>query len=540
MNYLTPNKTLVLQPGMNKNKYLIFIIALATATMFANIGGLDIYALDEAKNAEAAREMMESGELVVPYFNYELRTDKPPLHYYFMIIGYELFGTNAFGARFFSSIFGVLTVVLVYLFSLKHFGQRSALFSSLVLISSIHTALQFHMSVPDPYLIFFLTWAFFSFYNAYLSNNKWQLLAFYFAIGCGILVKGPIALGLAGLTVVLFLLLQKDFNLKTILRLQPISGVILSLGVAFPWYYIVHVKTGGVWTDAFFFKHNFNRFSEAMEGHNAIFLRTFAYVFLLGMLAFTPFIIQSIKSAWVERRENANLNYLISGVIIIVGFFAISSTKLPNYTTPAYPLLALILGYYLAKIDDSWFHNKWNRIGMWAYSVLLIVFPIGIYFGISGDRSLSHLTHLALYFIPLSLVGVYLVYQLLKARDMNRLIFVNVGGWIITIILFFFLAYPQVDAENPVRKTLPVMNTDQKIIAYKRLNAAYVFKLQRQISRYDNLEMIRTAMRQNPSGYVISRTEYREELETIEGLNYLTEERDTFENPKTLIMTWGN
>ncbi|MFT6214784.1 MAG: 4-amino-4-deoxy-L-arabinose transferase-like glycosyltransferase, partial [Roseivirga sp.] len=54
---------------MSKQKSILLIVILAIAVNFANIGGLDVYALDEAKNAEAAREMFESGNYVVPYYN---------------------------------------------------------------------------------------------------------------------------------------------------------------------------------------------------------------------------------------------------------------------------------------------------------------------------------------------------------------------------------------------------------------------------------------------------------------------------------------
>lgn len=523
---------------MSKKQTLLLVLTLAIAVMFANIGGLDVYALDEAKNAEAARAMFETGDYIVPYYNGELRTDKPPLHYYFMAIGYEMFGVNAFGARFFSSIAGVLTILLTFLFAFKHFGQRAALFSALVLISSLHTVLQFHMSVPDPYLIFFLTWAFFSFYDAYITNSKWRLFGFYFAIGCGLLIKGPIALGLTGLTVVLFLLLKKDFKISTILRLQPFTGVILSLMVAFPWYYMVDQKTNGAWTDGFFFKHNFDRFSSAMEGHSGIFLLTFAYVFVLGMLTYLPFVFQSIKKSWLERKADSSTLYLLSGLMVIVGFFAISSTKLPNYTTPVYPLLAIMIGNYVSKIDTVWLNNRWNRLGMWIYAVLLIGFPIGIYFGIAADKSLSHLTHLAWYFIPLSATGCYLIFQLIKKQFENRLLFIINGAWLVTILLFFHLIFPQIDAESPVNKSLPKMDTSAKIIAFKRLNAAFVFELEREITNYPDLESLKAKMSQYETGYVISRTSYQEELEQIEGLVYVTEARDTFENPTTLIMKW--
>nr|WP_293304666.1 hypothetical protein [Allomuricauda sp.] len=78
---------------------LVFLLALAICTSF--IGAYPIYILDEARNSEAAREMFVTGDIIVPYFNGQLRTDKPPLHYFFMMLGYKLFGVNAFGARFF-------------------------------------------------------------------------------------------------------------------------------------------------------------------------------------------------------------------------------------------------------------------------------------------------------------------------------------------------------------------------------------------------------------------------------------------------------
>lgn len=524
---------------MNRNRSLFFVLVLAVAVSFANIGGLDVYALDEAKNAEAAREMFESGDWVVPKFNYELRTDKPPLHYYFMMVGYELFGVNAFGARFFSSLMGVFTILLVYLFGRKNLGEQAGLYSALAITASLHFALQMHMSVPDPYLIFFLTWAFFSFYEAYKTGSKWQLFAFYFAIGCGLLVKGPVALGLAGLTALLFLLFKRDFKWATIWRLQPFGGVLLSLLIAVPWYYQVHVQTDGLWTNEFFFKHNLNRFSDPMEGHDGIFLLTFGYVFILGMLTFLPFIFQSVRFAIRERTKHDSLLFVLIASFVIVVFFSVSSTKLPNYTVPSYPVLAVILGYYLSKIDKYWFHRIGNRIGLIAYAIFLIGFPVGIYFGIAQDKSLGHLTDLSYYFIILSLTGVALL-VFLKKRQLSRIKISLMAGWLVTTLLFFHLIYPVIDNESPVRKTLPTMNTTAKIISYQRLNAAFVFTLQKEIKRYAKLTEVRKAIESSASGYVISRTEYREELEQIPGLVYHAEARDTFENPTTLIMKWGN
>ena len=522
---------------MNKHLSIAIIVALAIAVSYANIGGLDVYALDEAKNAEAARAMYASGDYVVPYYNGELRTDKPSLHYYFMATGYSLFGVNAFGARFFSSLMGVLTILITFLFVRRNFNEKAAINAALVLIASLHFNLQFHMSVPDPYLVFFTTWAFFSFYASYKTGNRWQLLSYYFAIGCGLLTKGPIAVALPGATAFLFLLLNKDFKWKTIWRLQPFGGILLSLLVAFPWYYQVHKATNGLWTEDFFFKHNFSRYSDAMEGHEGLFLLTFAFVFVLGMLTYLPFVFQSLKHTW-QNRQNEALLYCGIAVAFILIFFASSSTKLPNYTVPAYPVLAVLVGVYVSQLRSTWFKSLGNRIGLISYCVLLIGFPVGIYFGIAQDKTISALTDLSYYFTLLTVAGIFILYFAFVKKDIQSVVRVNLTAWVVMIILFFYVIFPQVDAQNPVRRMTPELDRQAHFISYQRVNAAFIFELEREVTRYIDLADIEKAMLAHEKGYVISRTDYRQELEQIPGLTFQAESRDMFENPTSLIMKW--
>ncbi|MDO8992485.1 MAG: hypothetical protein Q7U83_05440, partial [Daejeonella sp.] len=68
---------------------LLFIVSLML--LLQNLDKPMIYILDEAKNAECAREMLVSGDYIMPYFNGQLRTDKPPLHYFFMALAYKIF-----------------------------------------------------------------------------------------------------------------------------------------------------------------------------------------------------------------------------------------------------------------------------------------------------------------------------------------------------------------------------------------------------------------------------------------------------------------
>jgi 4-amino-4-deoxy-L-arabinose transferase-like glycosyltransferase len=78
---------------------LFFLILLAM--QFAFLDASPIYILDESKFAEADREMLVSGDYWIPTFNGSLFVDKPPLQYFFMMLGFKIFGINPLGALFF-------------------------------------------------------------------------------------------------------------------------------------------------------------------------------------------------------------------------------------------------------------------------------------------------------------------------------------------------------------------------------------------------------------------------------------------------------
>ncbi|HEY0895687.1 MAG TPA: glycosyltransferase family 39 protein, partial [Sphingobacteriaceae bacterium] len=260
--------------------------------MFSNLGKPEIYILDEAKNAECAREMLVSGDYVVPRFNDRLRTDKPPLHYFFMAASYKLFGVSAFSARFFSAVFGVLTILLVWLFTRRFVNRRAAVFSALTLLASLHFNLQMRLAVPDPYLIFWMTAAFMSFF-IFLSNGRpgW-LLVLYLSLGLGILTKGPVALALPGLAMLVFLAWTRRLSRAVIRAFRIPAGILAILAVTLPWYWMNYQATDGAWLREFFFEHNLGRYSDTMEGHGGFFLLPFLMV-IIGLLPLGAFSVVS-------------------------------------------------------------------------------------------------------------------------------------------------------------------------------------------------------------------------------------------------------
>lgn len=512
-----------------KARYIYpLLIIIAFVLLSSNIGGSSIYILDEAKNSECAREMLERGNGVVPTFNYELRTDKPPLHYYFMMLGYSIFGVNEYGARFFSAIFGLLTILITFYYMRRFLGTKQALLTAVILLSSFHFILEFHLAVPDPYLIFFMTLTFLTFYDFYRNKNKSSLWLMYLAIGLGTLSKGPVAIALPGLIFFIFLILRKGRQWELIKSYKPLWGALLVLAINVPWYYWVGVETSWEWTRGFFLEHNINRFMDTKQGHGGVFLITPAYVFF-GMLPFAVFMIQAfVRNSKILRNDDFVTFSFITAMVIIL-FFTISGTKLPNYTIPAYPFIAAVTAYFITIQANP---NK-----LWPFYLHIFVsllMPAALYAALSYEKTLTHLTPLAYWFMVLPASGVIaLIFQYQKRfrHALNALII----GWIATSMLFFYVIYPEVNKANPVYQTYEKTNLNAKSVAYYgKFNPAYMFYLQRKLPELETTEEVSDFLRQNDA-VVITTKKYLDELAAVANKKLLLKQKDLFEKPTTVV-----
>ncbi len=105
-------------------KYAILFFA---CVLFHILGtwSLPLIDRDEPRFAEASREMIERGNYIVPYFNNQLRLDKPPLTYWAQVASYHIFGENDFAARFPSAIAAALTAILIFAWGRRMGGEKA-------------------------------------------------------------------------------------------------------------------------------------------------------------------------------------------------------------------------------------------------------------------------------------------------------------------------------------------------------------------------------------------------------------------------------
>jgi 4-amino-4-deoxy-L-arabinose transferase-like glycosyltransferase len=517
-------------PGFERMR-LIVLVALALLVYGANFWGTSIYVLDEAKNAGCAMEMWQEGKYVVPTFNNELRTDKPPLHYYFMMAAYQLFGLTPFAARLFSVVAGVALVACVYFFVRKIENELTAWWSGLILIASLQMAIQFHLAVPDPYLIFFLTTGLLSFFYGTTRTQYLYVYLFYVCAALAFLSKGLIAIVFPGVIIALFWLLTGGITLTRLRNARLLSGGLLFLALAAPWYVWVGIETDGAWLQGFFVQHNLERYTQTMEGHRGFWGAPFL-ILLVATLPLSVFIVPAIRSVWAQRKQHPLFLFCMITVCVVAGFFTFSKTILPSYPAPAVPFLAIVLGAWVAQRMQANASQKSEWISLGIHTLFAVAIPVAIWIALGQEKSLQELQPLAFGFLVLP---VFAVLGILYWRShMERATYTLLAGWICVAMVFFWWANPALDERNPIHVSKKFVPPGSAVFYYQSMNPAYVFALQQTIPA-TSLEDIQERIQAGQQLVVITREQFQSDLTKV--LQPVYCEKDLFENPVSCVLT---
>lgn len=312
---------------------------------------------DEPRFAEAAREMLQNGDYVVPYFNGNYRFDKPPLIYWCQIACYRIFGVNEFAARFPSVLAAALTAMAVAALGERMFGRATGFWAGAIFATCLQTIIHAKASVADMVMILFYVTASWSAWEMSRSRERIWWWVFYLSLGLGFLAKGPVAW--IPIAVILTWAVVSKTKLKG--YLWPV-GLFLALAIVAAWGNPALAATNGEFFKIGIGKHVVGRSLVAMEGHGAsvwwVYLLMLPLFFVLVFPFFLPWSLYLpglVRNAWKRRRSLApDELFLWISVLWIFGVFTLVRTKLPHYILPAYPFLALLIARYTLQTAPNW------------------------------------------------------------------------------------------------------------------------------------------------------------------------------------------
>ena len=337
---------------------LIPVVLLAALSFFGGLGRGAIADNDEAFYAEAAREMVESGDWITPHFNYEPRFQKPALYYWLTAALFAITGPGEFSARVWPAIAGIGLVLVTTACARRWYDDSVALLAGAITATSFGYFALARMSLPDLPLAFFVTAAIWAAFVATLERErnprKWLLLAAT-AAALGFLVKGPLALVLPVLVVVPILLMERrSFNVQFS---DVVLAALLFIAIASPWYLVMWLRHGNEYLASFFIGDNYERFATARFNDP----RPWWFYLPIaagGLLPWTPLMLSwlgPILQFLTRRRDVGTVDLrLLLWALLPLAFFTLSVGKQPRYILPVLPPLAMLLASSVIERTSEW------------------------------------------------------------------------------------------------------------------------------------------------------------------------------------------
>src|SRR5438046_8526382 len=171
-----------------------YIVLFVGCLLFhlAGTWSLPLIDRDEPRFAEAAREMRERDDFIVPYFNDQFRFDKPPLTYWFQVASYRVFGENDFAARFPTAVAAALVALVLFSWGKRVREKQVGWWGAVIFTLSLQTFIHGKAAVADMWLVLFVTLAHWAGWEMWNSGKRAFWWIFYPSLALAFLAKGPI------------------------------------------------------------------------------------------------------------------------------------------------------------------------------------------------------------------------------------------------------------------------------------------------------------------------------------------------------------
>jgi 4-amino-4-deoxy-L-arabinose transferase-like glycosyltransferase len=320
----------------NQEKLQILFLILFSVFLFLwNLDSRYLTNWDEAWYAAIARNMARSGDFITPIYNGKIWFAASPFYLWVTAIWFKVISLNELGARIFSALASVSTVLLVTLIGKKYFSISTGLIAGIVLSTTIQFLYRGRTGNFDTALTFFITLAFYSFF-AIRDDSRWSFLLGA-STGLAFLTKGVLGL----LPLPLFLLIPKTNMLKV-----WTSFFVVTL----PWHIAAYMKHGQSFINHYFFQYMLSKtkVENPVSGTQVFwYLTALRHGLKVWFLALIPAVFMLFK----EIFRNSRVRLVVAWALIPLMILTLARMRNDWYLIFIYPAIAIIIGLFFSKLE---------------------------------------------------------------------------------------------------------------------------------------------------------------------------------------------
>ena len=295
---------------------------------------------DEARFAQASKQMMESGDYIDIRFQDGTRYKKPVGIYWMQVAGAKISGDGEEAAiwayRLPSMLGALLSVGFTFLIGMRMASVRVGFLAGIAMSAAILLGVEARLAKADAMLlatIMAVQWALWELYENRAGLKRYQASIFWVALSLGILIKGPIILMVSGLTALVLTAQERSFAWLKGTRWK--LGIPLLLLIILPWFIAIGLHTDWAFYIDSVGKDMLAKVTTGKESHGAP-PGTYLAISTLTFWPVSLFFLLSIVWIWKQKKQHA-VRFALSWILPSWLIFELVSTKLPHYVLPTFP-----------------------------------------------------------------------------------------------------------------------------------------------------------------------------------------------------------
>ncbi|MDZ4791580.1 MAG: glycosyltransferase family 39 protein [Hyphomicrobiales bacterium] len=368
-----------------RKRSIALLVVLCCCLYIPGQASLPVTDRDEARFAQATKQMLETGDFIDIRFQDVPRYKKPVGIHWLQSLSVAAFGNearnNIWAYRIPSLIAMIAAALLTWWAARPIFGRETALLAAILLASAITVSFEARIAKSDAVLFALIILAQGAFARIFLLYKKRSEMVgvaatFWVAMGAAILVKGPVAPAVLALTGAALAIMHPDR--RWLRNLHAAWGVPMMLAITLPWFIAIGVISEGAFFTGSAGKDFAGKLVSGAEAHGAppgFYLITFWWSFWPGAL-----IVTGGAALWLwRRRVNRRALWLLSSIIPYWFIIELVPTKLPHYALPVYPAIAMAAAWALreglAQIPSRTYKQG---AALWLFVVTLQIVAFGV------------------------------------------------------------------------------------------------------------------------------------------------------------------